>query len=175
MLTRVRDVACLAAIAAGVSAQNASLAFFGAPSGDTSSGQHLETTGAPQLGTTFTVGVGYATPPFFCLQVLTPYVVWLTLGTSNQSWQGLPLPASLPLGFDLLASPDVVLQSLVTSNTACPPGVSGPPLAPFAVPVPNQPGLIGLQVHAQIVMARVGAPNGAPPIATDGVTATVGL
>ena len=94
---------------------------------------------------------------------------------ARSCWLGLPLPATLPLGFDLLVSPDVVVQSLITSNNSCPPGASGAFSAPFAVSVPNQAGLIGLQVHAQILMARVGAPASALPLATDGRTATVGL
>ena len=164
-----------AALVAALPSQSATFTNFGSPSGDTFAGQQLAVTGLPQLGTTFTLEVQYATPPFFCLQVVTPWSAWLALGASNQSWQGLPLPASLPLGFDLLVSPDLVAQSLVTSPTSCPPGVNSPFPAPFTVTVPNQPGLIGLQLHAQIVMARVGAPSSALPLATDGGTATVGL
>ena len=175
MFHLMRAATCAITLALATPAQSASFQFFGTASGNTSTGQQLAVSGTPRIGTTFTLGVTYATPPFVCLQVLTPYAVWLTLGTSNQSWQGIPLPVALPLGFDLLVSPDVVLQSLVTSNTSCPPGVSGPFPAPFAVAVPNQPGLIGFQLHAQIVMARVSAPAGAPPIATNGGTATVGL
>jgi len=170
----IRAAVTAAVLTTTSTAQSASFTFFGSASGDTFTGQHLAITGLPRLGTTFQLEVQYATPPFFCLQVVTPWSVWLALGASNQSWQGLPLPASLPLGFDLLVSPDYVAQSLVTSNTSCPPGVSGAFPAPFAVAVPNQPGLIGLQVHAQIVMARFGASAGALPLATDGGTATVG-
>ena len=171
----LRAISFAAILAISARAQNASFTSFGAASGETSTGQQLAVTGLPRLGTTFSLSVTYQTPPFFCLQVLTPYAAWLVMGTSNQSWQGIPLPAALPLGFDLLVSPDVVAQSLVTSNTSCPPGASGAFPAPFAVAVPNQPGLIGFQLHAQIVMARVGAPASAPPIATNGGTATVGF
>lgn len=171
----IRATVTAALLTATSTAQGASFTFFGSASGDTFTGQHLAVTGLPQVGTSFTLEVQYATPPFFCLQVVTPWSVWLALGASNQSWQGLPLPASLPLGFDLLVSPDLVAQSLVTSPTSCPPGVYNPFPAPFTVTVPNQPGLVGLQLHAQIVMARVGAPTSALPLATDGGTATVGL
>ncbi|MGC6487506.1 MAG: hypothetical protein ACON4Z_07670 [Planctomycetota bacterium] len=164
-----------AALAAALPSQGATFTNFGSPSGDTFAGQHLAVTGLPQLGSTFTLEVQYATPPFFCLQVVTPWSAWLALGASNQSWQGLPLPASLPLGFDLLVSPDAVSQWVVNSNTSCPPGVSAPFPPVFAVTVPNQPGLVGLALHAQVVMARFGAPAAALPLATDGGTATVGL
>lgn len=171
----IRAAVSAALLTATSTAQGASFTFFGSASGDTFTGQHLAVTGLPQLGTTFTLEVQYATPPFFCLQVVTPWSVWLALGASNQSWQGLPLPASLPLGFDLLVSPDLVSQWLVNSNTSCPPGVSAPFPQVLSIAVPNQPGLIGLQLHAQIVMARFGAPTSALPLATDGGTATVGL
>ena len=175
MLSRTSRSLAVVALTAVASAQSAAFAPFGSASGDTFSGQQIAATGLPQLGTTFTLEVQYATPPFFCLQVVTPWSVWLALGASNQSWLGLPLPASLPLGFDLLVSPDVVSQWMVTSSTSCPPGVSAPFPPVFSIAVPSQPGLIGLQVHAQIVMARFGAPASALPLATDGGTATIGL
>ena len=171
----VRHALCAALLSLPAPAQGAAFTFFGAASGDTSTGQQLAVTGLPKLGATCSLSVTYATPPFFCLQVLTPYAVWLALGASNQSWLGVPLPAALPIGCDLLVSPDVISQTVVTSDTSCPPGAQGAFPTPLAVSIPNQPGLIGFQFHAQIVMARVGAPTGASTIATNGGTAPIGL
>ena len=174
MLSPLRAALCVAALSCGLTAQSASFAPFGSASGETFTGQQIQTAGLPQLGTTFSLGVSHAIPPFFCLQVLTPYAVWLALGTSKQAWLGVPLPTALPLGFDLLVSVDSVSQTLIFNTTSCPPGATGAFPSPFAVTVPNQPGLIGFQVHAQILMARLGALAGTPPIATNGVTVTVG-
>ena len=175
MIPVLRSVALIAALILPLHAQNASFTFFGSASGETSFGQQLNVSGLPRRGTTSSAGVDYLNPPGACLQVITPYAVWLVLGLSNQSWLGLPLPVSLPQGFDLLVAADSVVQSVVTSSTSCPPGsltASGPT---FPIPVPNTAGLIGLQVHTQILMARANAPAFIPPMATNGGTATVGL
>ena len=94
MLSPLPAALCVAALSCGLTAQSASFAPFGSASGETFTGQQIQTAGLPQLGTTFSLGVSHAIPPFFCLQVLTPYAVWLALGTSKQAWLGVPLPAA---------------------------------------------------------------------------------
>jgi hypothetical protein len=177
MINLIRSASIAAALTLPLHAQSASFTFFGSASGETSFGQQLNVSGSPQLGTTFSVGVDYLNPPGACLQVITPYAVWLVLGLSNQSWLGVPLPLTLPQGFDLLVAADSVVQTAITSGTSCPPGsltASGPS---FPVPVPNNVGLLGLQVHTQILMARANVPPNAIiiPMATNGGTATIGL
>jgi len=175
MTNLIRTALVLVTLALGATAQSASFTFFGSASGETSFGQQLNVSGLPQLGSTFSVGVDYQNPPGACLQVITPYAVWLVLGLSKQSWLGLPLPVSLPQGFDLLVSADALVQNLVNSNTSCPPGsltASGPT---FAIAVPNTPGLIGFEVHTQILMVRANGPATIVPMATNGGTAIIGL
>ena len=120
MFHLMRAATCAITLALATPAQSASFQFFGTASGNTSTGQQLAVSGTPRIGTTFTLGVTYATPPFVCLQVLTPYAVWLTLGTSNQSWQGIPLPVALP-----------ALQMMIALPRQCRP----PPIACWETPI----------------------------------------
>jgi hypothetical protein len=171
-----RLVLAAAALALSAQAQSASIGFFGSASGSIFFGEQLAVTGLPQLGATFSVGIAYATPPTTCLQVVTPYAVWLVLGFSNQSWGALPLPLAMPQGFDLLVAPEAVVQAIVFSGTSCPP-VTAPAQGPsFALTIPNDAGLLGLQFHQQILMANGPTVTfGLPPIASNGCTATIGL
>lgn len=172
-MTLLRIVFAAALLVWAVPAQNATFTNFGVASGNTSAGQQIVANGLPQIGTTFTLGVDYTTPPFFCPQVITPYAVWLVLGFSNQTWLGLPLPLTMPQGFDLLVSADAVAQTSVVNGNGCPPGSTNGQGPTFPVVIPNNAGLIGLQFHAQILMSRS---NGSLiPIATNGGTATIGI
>lgn len=178
MQSSLRIALAAAALLLSAPAQTASVTFFGSASGSVFFGPQLNATGLPQPGATFSVGVTYTNPPTSCLTVITQYAVWLVLGFSNQSWLGLPLPLAMPQGFDLLVSADSVVQTIVTSGSSCPPIASfaTPGVGPsFALTIPNDVGLLGLQFHQQILLSSLlGVTFGAPPIATNGGTATIG-
>lgn len=163
------------AFAAAAPAQNATFTTFGAASGSTFYGQRIAANGLPQLGATFSVGVDYTVAPPACLTVITPYAVWLVLGFSNQSWLGLPLPIAMPQGFDLLVSADSVVANLVNSSNSCPPGINTGQGPSFSLSIPNNTGLLGVQFHQQILLARAQSGISLPPLATDGGTATIGF
>ena len=88
--------------------------------------------GTPQLGTTYQPQVTDAPPTAPALMVS---------GLSDQSSQGLPLPAPVPgaPNCELFVSTDVVEA---TSTTVA--GIAQRPIS-----VPNQPALVGLEVFHQ--------------------------
>ncbi len=111
--------------------------------------------GTPQLGTTYQPRVTDAPASSPALMVS---------GLSDQSSQGIPLPAQLPgaPGCDLLVSSEVV-EATVTSIA----GVAQRPLT-----VPNQPALVGLEVFHQWFVADAAA-NALGFIATGGGRALI--
>ena len=76
----IRATVTAALLTATSTAQGASFTFFGSASGDTFTGQHLAVTGLPQVGTSFTLEVQYATPPgiiIYSSSVSVQVMVWV--------------------------------------------------------------------------------------------------
>ncbi|MBL8733647.1 MAG: hypothetical protein JNN13_14850 [Planctomycetes bacterium] len=73
-------------------------------------------------------------------------------GTSNQTWQGLPLPLDLSIlgitGCELLAAPDVLELSLVAANSAS-----------FTLNIPNTPTLANATLYVQGILLSFAGPN----------------
>jgi hypothetical protein len=160
---QVLATAIALAAAAAAAAQQASYTTFGqgCPPIFTRSSPTLITEGVPQLGNAFTVAVedGGRAP-------VGRYWDWLLVGTSNTSWNGVPLPLwSAPLaGCPLLVSPDIVL-----------PVVPGAPRS-FGFSVPNDPRLTGVKIYQQWVIGW--ATGTSPPVlfsASNGGIAELGI
>lgn len=113
-------------------------------------------TGLPQLGATYSPSVTDA---------LAGTAAVLVSGLSDQAWQGLPLPLSLPgaSGCDLLTAADASEVTLTDAAGA----------ASLSVTVPSAQSLVGLQVFHQWAILDPSA-NAISIVMSDGGAATIG-
>ena len=123
--------------------------YSGAPDGVTAFGVGCpdERNIIPRIGASHVPAVGATDFAINLSRARSGIDVLLALGTSNQSWRGMPLPAPLPaLGPNdcpLLVAPDTLVP-LRTNGTVPDKGWMS-----FVVPIPNDPSLRGTDLFAQ--------------------------